>query len=91
MALYLHPTVIGEPDWERTPIGQPTTTLTQYYDLRANPRHWKPVPWFTKDGIVCRFENNYRRPVTWRAKLEAFWAAKGKIFRHYVLREKVIQ
>jgi hypothetical protein len=89
--LALTPSQLGAPDWERVPVGQRTTTLTQYLNLRAQPKQWIPVPWFTKDGILCRMENNYRRPVTFGAKMQAAWAARGKIFRHYVLRQKVIQ
>ena len=85
MALILSDSVIGAPDWEQIPVGDPTSTLTQWLNLRT--KRWEPVGWFTEDGrtYLCRFENNYRRPVTLRAKIDAIWAARVKIFKRYVL------
>jgi len=90
MNLILSPDKIGYPDWEIVPIGDKTGTLVQYLSLRESPKRWVPVPWFDDEGHMypCRFGNNYRRPVTWKGKLEAYWAAKGKIFNRYILRKK---
>lgn len=85
MSLILSPSTIGEPDWEQIPVGDLTGALTQYYNLRT--KVWIPVGWFAEDGYVCRYENHYRRPVTFRAKIWAIWAARGKLFRRYVLRQ----
>lgn len=91
MSLYLTPRTLGYPDWEPVPVGDITTTLTQYYDLRSNPRCWKPVPWFTDDKFVCRPENNYRRPVSFRAHVDAILACKRKLFMRYVFRQKIVK
>ena len=89
MSLILSPSTIGEPDWEQIPVGDITGALTQYYNLRT--KQWGPVGWFFEDGYACRFENHYRRPVTLRAKIQAIWAARGKLFRRYVLMQSYME
>ena len=91
MSLILSPSTIGEPDWEQIPVGDPTSTLTQWYHFRT--KTWQPVGWFNSEGrnYLCRFENNYRRPVTFKAKIQAIWAARGKLFRRYVLRQSYME
>jgi hypothetical protein len=86
MALNLHPLIIGEPDWRALQPGEPTETLDQWYNLRE--KAWKTLPWFTENGFVTRLENNYRRPVTRRAKRRAIWAALPKWFNAKVLRRR---
>lgn len=88
MALLLSPSTLGAPDWEQIPVGDPTGTFTQWLDLRT--KQWKPVGWFDEDGktYLCRIENNYRRPVTFKGKLQAIWAARVKLFKRYILLQK---
>lgn len=91
MPLVLSPHQVGAPDWEQIPVGDQTTTLTQWLNLRT--KKWEPVGWCSEDGrtYLCRFENNYRRPVTLKGKIQAIWAARGKLFRRYILRQKYLK
>lgn len=89
MSLILTSQQIGHPDWEQVPVGDKTGTLVQYLSLRENPKRWVPVPWFDDEGHMfpCRFGHIYRRPITFRGKMQAAWAARGKLFRRYILRK----
>ena len=85
MSLVLSEDTIGQ-GWEEVPMGDFTDGLTQYYNLTGKPRGWLPVPWTKKQNYICRLGNNYRRPVTFRAKCEAIWAAKWKILERRSVR-----
>lgn len=91
MSLILNSQIVGEPNWAEIPVGNYTTSLTQYYDVRSNPRQWRPVPWITKDKFIVKMGANYRIPVTFKAKIQALWAAKSTLFKRYILRRKLIK
>lgn len=84
--LRLHPKLIGHPDWRQLQPGEPTETLDQWYHLTQ--KTWLTLPWFTEDGFFTRLENNYRRPITRRAKWSAFWSAAPKWINAKVLRRR---
>lgn len=87
--LRLHPKLIGIPDWRELTPDEPTTTLTQWYNVRSSPKRWENVPWWTKDRFLVRLEGpNYREPITGRAKRSAVWAAAPKWFRTKILRQQ---
>ncbi len=72
--------------WEQTQIGDITTILTQWY--RFDTKQWEPLP-LGAVGYPCRHGNNYRRPVSKRAQWQAAWAARGNLFRRYILRKSL--
>ena len=88
--IILSPEKIGHPHWERVPVGDITTTWTQYLSFSTTPNEWRPVPWFSDEGhqFPCRLIHHYRRPVTWQGKLQAIWMARNKLFKRYILRKK---
>lgn len=83
MSLVFSSHKIGD-GWKEVPLGDATYTLDQWYSVRT--REWATVPWFTGDGYACRSGQNLRRPVSFGAKLESIWSAKGKLFKRYILR-----
>lgn len=74
------------PGWEQVQIGDITTILTQWLHIYPDGKRWEPLP-LGAVGYPCRHGNNYRRPMTRRAKWQAGWAAKSNLFRRYILRK----
>lgn len=86
MSLLLSPRAIGQ-GWVRLNLDEPATVLTQYlrFDLERDIKYWVSIP----PGVVgypCRFGNLWRKPISWRAKRDAIWAARGNLFKRYILR-----
>ncbi len=89
MSLILSPRAIGQ-GWAPVQLGDLTYDLDQWYNPKARELGippWSPIPWHSSDRFQCRPGQNLRRPVSRAAKWEAFWAAKGKLFRRYILRK----
>jgi hypothetical protein len=69
-------------------VGEFSDWLTQYYhiDMSTMIKSWRPVPWVGRH-YPRRLDANWRKPVSFRAKVQAAWAALPKAFRYYVLRK----
>lgn len=87
MALIFSPQSLGL-GWEQMAPGDISTILCQWFEP-AN-KVWRPMPLGTV-GCPCRISYNWKRPVTWQAKLGAAWAARSNLFLHYVLRHRTYQ
>lgn len=83
MSLLLSQRTIGE-GWEPMMPGDLAGRLSQWYDPMF--KSWQPMG-FALWGYPCRVSNLWRKPVGRLAKIAAIWAAKGKLFDHYILRK----
>ncbi len=83
MSLLLSSRAIGQ-GWEQHQPGDIAGILDQWYVPHG--KAWVTLP-LAVVGYPCRLSNLWRRPVTRGAKLSAIWAAKGKLFRRYILRK----
>lgn len=78
--------------WVEVATGDVTQTLDQYWfhgtPISPNPPGWRTSGFITADKLPVRSGSNYRRPVTWGAKVSAAWTARGTIWRRIILRRK---
>jgi hypothetical protein len=85
MPISLHPSQVGR-NWRELNFGEPLTTLTQSY--LPDQDVWVDATLLTKDGYTNRGRMNYRTPMSWTAKVSAFYTALPKLWRRYVLRRQ---
>lgn len=85
MPISLHPSQVGR-NWRELNIGEPLTTLTQSY--LPDQDVWVDATFLTKDGYTNRGRMNYRTPMSWTAKVSAFYIAIPKLWRRYVMRSQ---
>lgn len=85
MPLVLHPKTIGAPHWELMQPGDLSDWLTQYLQISPvdpSQKRWRTVPFAIGLSYPCRIDATWRKPVTWRAKVSAAWAALPKVAHH---------
>ena len=85
MPISLHPSQVGR-NWRELNIGEPLTTLTQ--SLLPDEGVWVDATLLTKDGYTNRGRMNYRSPISWTAKVSAFYTALPKLWRRYILQRQ---
>ena len=85
MPILLHPSQVGK-NWRELDFGEPLTTLTQSFLPDAEV--WVDATFLTKDGYTNRGRMNYRAPISWTAKVSAFYTALPKLWRRYILRRQ---
>lgn len=91
--IILDPRAIGQgwipvaPFDDKTPAR--IQTLDQWYDA-VETNSWMSSSYLTSDAFTLRMNvssANYRRPVSFGARVSAIWAAKGKLWRRWVMRK----